>query len=98
LKLEHPVFRDDRKRILLVGPPRINPEICNMRQTHQLAHAAEESGKLAPIAREVAQQKGIAYIDASAYVYPDTTDCLHISADSQILLGQVMAEKIRSLF
>lgn len=98
LILDHPIFRDDKKQILLVGPPLINPEICNMRQTHQLAHAAEESKKLAPIAKEVAAEKGIAYIDASAYVYPDTTDCLHISSESQMLLGKIMAEKIRSLF
>ena len=98
LKLEHPVFTENKKRILLVGPPHINPEICHMRQTHQLAHAAEESTKLSGIAREVAAQKGIDYIDAAALVYPDTTDCLHIGIEDHAVLGKAMAEKIRSMF
>ena len=85
------------KRVLIVGPPVIAPEIETLRPAHSLAHAAAQSRLLAGKAREVAEEKGAWYIDASQIVYPPLDDCLHLSPEGHRKLGECMAAKIKEI-
>lgn len=91
-----PLFPGE-KRVLIVGPPVIAPEIETLRPTHSLAHAAAQSRLLAGKAREVAEEKGAWYIDASQIVYPPLDDCLHLSPEGHRKLGEYMAAKIKEI-
>lgn len=91
-----PVFSDE-KRVLIVGPAFIAPEIETLRPEHRLAHAAEQSKLLTVNAQAVAKEKNAWYVDASAVVYPPLDDCLHISPESHHRLGEVMAAKIKEI-
>ena len=91
-----PLFPGE-KRVLIVGPPVIAPEIETLRPAHSLAHAAAQSRLLAGKAREVAEEKGAWYIDASRIVYPPLDDCLHLSPEGHRKLGECMAAKIKEI-
>lgn len=91
-----PLFPGE-KHVLIVGPPVIASEIETLRPTHSLAHAAAQSRLLAGKAREVAEEKGAWYIDASQIVYPPLDDCLHLSPEGHRKLGECMAAKIKEI-
>ena len=78
-------------------PPVIASEIETLRPAHSLAHAAAQSRLLAGKAREVAEEKGAWYIDASRIVYPPLDDCLHLSPEGHRKLGECMAAKIKEI-
>lgn len=96
--LEHPIFREEKKRLLVVGPPRINPEIPRVRPNHPLSRAAEPSKALSGIARQTAEQFGAAFVDAAGLVFPDTTDCMHLKPEDHRILGTALAQAIRAVF
>lgn len=96
-RLTAPVFNGD-KRLLVVGPPRINPEIARLRPEHRLSGAADASEKLSGVAREVAERFGASFVDVSALVFPDATDCLHLSREDHRKLGHTIADAIKRVF
>ncbi len=95
--LKHPIFNGE-KRILIVGPKQINPEIIRVLPEHRLAHAAEASKELSGIARQVAAQYGVDFVDAAEHVFPDTTDCMHLQPEDHKKLGIAIAQAIRAVF
>lgn len=96
LQVKGKLFRGD-KRILLIGPPIIAPEMEVMRSEHALAHASTESCFLAKYCESLAEERGLDYLDASAYVYPSDIDCLHLPEEAQQKLGKIIARKIRDI-
>ena len=97
LKTDHPVFVG-RKKILIVGPTCILPEIAVKRPEHQLAHAAQESVKISTVAKEIADKLGVWFVDISAVASPSSADCLHLSPEAHRQVGTVIAQKIREIF
>ena len=88
----------EEERILLLGPPIIDPEIMTKRPQHMLAHAAVESKKLASVCKEIAEEKKLWYLNISELVLPSSVDCLHLSEKSHNILGCAVAEKVRKIF
>lgn len=96
-RLNHPIFNGE-KRILVVGPKQINPEIIHVLPEHRLAHAVEQAKLLSGVACQVAAQYGTAFVDVSKLVFPDTTDCMHLQPEDHRKLGVAIAEAIRAVF
>lgn len=96
-QMKVPAFQGEKK-ILLIAPPVIAPEIEYLRPEHQLAHAASESRKLQHAAAQVAQEKGTWFLDASRLVSPSLEDCLHLSQKAHQVLGNAIADKILQVF
>ena len=95
--IKGPLFAGEEK-ILLLGPPQIDPEIAVKRPAHALAHAAHESKKLAVVCREIAEERGLWFLDSAKLVLPSTIDCLHLSEESHYKLGCEVAAKVREIF
>ena len=91
-----PIFNDNAK-MLLLGPPIINPKIKELRPTHALANAAYESTLLANKYKRVAEEKGIYFLSLASLASPDITDCLHLSAESHAIIGQEVAKTIQRI-
>ncbi|MCI8423892.1 MAG: hypothetical protein HFF50_10280 [Lawsonibacter sp.] len=96
-QMKLPAFQGEKK-ILLVAPPVIAPEIETIRPDHQLAHAAGESRKLQRVAAQMAQEKGTWFLDASLLVSPSLDDCLHLSQNAHQVLGNAIADKVLQIF
>lgn len=92
-----PVFAGEKK-ILLVAPPTIHPDIPKTRPGHALAHAAEESLHFEEKYRKVAEEKGVYFLSAAQYVTPSPADCLHLEAEEHYKLGLAVAEKVKEIF
>lgn len=97
LKTDHPLFSREKK-ILIVGPTCILPEIAAKRPEHQLANAAKESMKIGVVAKEVADKLGLWFVDVSSIASPSSEDCLHLSQESHKKIGMAIAGKIREIF
>lgn len=92
-----PIFRDE-KRILLIAPPHIRDEIETLRPYHALAHAAEESKKLAFHYEEVAKAKHTEFLDLAPLVTASLEDCIHLSPESHRIVGEAVAAKVKEIF
>lgn len=92
-----PIFPEG-VRILLLGPIAIDPLISMKRPDHALAGAADESSLLSDKYARLAHDKGVYFLDASAYAAPSPVDCLHMEAEDHARLGLAVAEKIREIF
>lgn len=97
-KLDEPVFVNNSKKILIVGPPRINAEIVRFRPDNRLSGAAKESQKLSSIAKEVAERTGCWFVDVAEIAYPEPPDCLHLSCEAHRKIAEVIAGRIREIF
>lgn len=92
-----PIFAEEKK-ILLIAPPIIHPNISATRPGHSLAHAAEESLYFAEKYRKVAEDKGVYFLNAAQFVTPSPADCLHLEAEEHKKLGLAVADKVREIF
>ncbi len=92
----YPILNKDAK-ILLIGPPLIDPEISQKRPGHALAEKALESRLLAGKYERVAREKNIYYLNACDYVTPSPADCLHLEPGEHAKLGKAVAEKIKEI-
>ena len=57
-----------------------------------------EGKELSGIARQVAAQYGVDFVDAAEHVFPDTTDCMHLQPEDHKKLGIAIAQAIRAVF
>ena len=95
--IKGPLFSRGEK-ILLLGPPCIDPAIAIKRPSHALAHAAPESRRLSPVCGEVAVDRGHWFLNLAELVSPSPSDCLHLSAASHYRLGCEVASKVLEIF
>lgn len=62
-----------------------------------LAQAPELSRKLPPLYEEVAEKYGCLYLDASEFINLENTDGYHLSAEHHALLGNKVAEIVKTI-
>ena len=99
-----PVFRND-PIILIVSPPHFHLDIDKRTCAaggnavrSALAGKYIQSTMLAGLYESVAKMEGVHFLDASLYCSGALPDCVHISAEGHLLLGQAIAQKVKSLF
>lgn len=59
--------------------------------------SVEKAKQLPALFEEVAEQYGVAYLNAALYGTPSTEDCIHMYPDSHERLGKAFAKKIKEI-
>lgn len=85
-------------KILIVSPITIHPDISRLRPESSLHGSYLESTKFAQLYRDLAKTHGVWFLDGAAYAQPSRVDCVHMSPESHLALGQAVGEKIREIF
>jgi lysophospholipase L1-like esterase len=81
-------------RVLLVAPP----PIAKLTGLADMFRGAEpKSREIAARYAEVAQRRGIGFVDAGQFIHCSDLDGIHLEADQHALLGGAMAEAVRIL-
>jgi lysophospholipase L1-like esterase len=83
-------------KVLLVAPPRLGPA-SDLFDAWGFGAARATSERLPAAYRQVAEMKGVAFLDASALVAGDPADGVHLSAADHLVLGRAMARAVRDL-
>ncbi len=80
--------------LLLVCPP----PIIETGQLAEMFHGGEEkSGRLAAAFRQVAEERGIPFLNAGDHIGSDSEEGIHFDADAHHLLGTAIGEAVRTL-
>ena len=82
--------------VLLVSPPRLG-ELTDRSELWGFGEARLKSEALSRLYRNVAELKGVAYLDAAALVGADPADGVHLSADAHAALGHAIGVEARRL-
>ena len=90
------VFRNGPK-LLLVSPILLDADISRVRPELHVSGRYQDSCKFAMYTRRLAEEYGIAWMDAAEFAHPDPQDCLHMDAQNHLALGKAIAEKVRTL-
>lgn len=91
-----PIFTQGPK-VLILSPISLHPDIATLRPESSLADKYADSARFASYYQAVAADRGMYFLDAAQYATASPADCIHMDADSHKRLGQVVAEKIRSI-
>jgi lysophospholipase L1-like esterase len=81
-------------RVLLICPPPVSRLTLF---ADMFAGAAEKSQQLARCYSSIAAEYHCDFLDAGQYIVSSDIDVIHLNADQQQKLGQVVAEKARSI-
>ncbi len=86
----------DSFKVLLVSPPTVSDAIKDswLGDSFGYENAVKVSGELAGWYKTLAEMYGCEYLDAALYVQASDADGVHLDAENQIKLGEVMAEHI----
>ncbi len=82
-------------KVLVVAPVPTAQGQCPF--GHLFDHAVILSRELAAAYREVAEDRGVAFLDAGEFAECPDTDCIHIDDIGHAALGKAMADKVRIL-
>jgi lysophospholipase L1-like esterase len=85
-------------RVLVMAPIYIGEAIENTQYVEFDGSSVSLSRKLGPAIKELAEQEGFLFFDASAVASASQTDQLHMDKDGHRALGEALAPVIRSLF
>jgi len=83
-------------RVLVVAPVPVSAE-GNCPFGRLFDHAVPLSRELAAAYQEVAEDLGVAFLDAGAHATCPPTDCIHIDDTGHAAIGRAMAESARRL-
>jgi lysophospholipase L1-like esterase len=83
-------------RVLLVAPPRLG-ELTDRSELWGFGEARLTSEALPRLYRNVAELKGVPFLDAAALVGADPADGVHLGADAHAVLGHAIAIEARRL-
>jgi len=92
-----PVFPEGAK-ILIVSPILVGADINATGEEDLMPNGHEDSKKLAPLFKTVAENCGAYFMDAAEFAEPSALDCVHLTAEGHHALGLAIAEKIKELF
>lgn len=84
-------------RILVVSPIHVGDRVSESKFFSFDETSAEKSKRLAPLFKNVADQYGCAFLDASLYAKPSDLDQLHMEKESHLALAEKIAEKVRAM-
>lgn len=79
-------------KVLLVSPIHVKPGIAESPYVGFAEDAVERSHRLAHYYREVAEERGLLFLDASEVAEPSDRDKLHMEADSHARLARAIAD------
>ena len=88
--LSSPVFPAGPKA-LLIAPVALHAHVGEREDDR------EEAGKLAALYEAIAENKGVAFLDAARYAAPSAVDGVHLGAEGHRSLGLAVAEAIASM-
>ena len=90
------VFRNGPK-LLLVSPILMDPEVAVKRPEIHLSGGYPDICKFSAYTHRLAEEMGVAWMDAAEFAHPDPQDCLHMDAQNHLALGKAIADKVRAL-
>jgi lysophospholipase L1-like esterase len=82
-------------KVLLIAPAEVAAAQCPF--GHKFDGAAAMSQGFATAYREVAEQVGVAFLNAADHVTVPTTDCIHFDAAGHAALGAAVADKVQEI-
>jgi lysophospholipase L1-like esterase len=82
--------------VLLVSPPRLG-ELTDRSELWGFGEARLKADQLPRLYRNVAEMKGVSFLDAAALVAGDPADGVHLGAEAHGVLGHAIAREARSL-
>lgn len=91
-------FKFEKFKVLVVAPITLRPEIATDRPESSVRAMYEESTRFAKYYKQVADARGVFFLDASAYAEASNADCVHMEPDSHKRLGKAIAAKVRDIF
>jgi lysophospholipase L1-like esterase len=83
--------------VLLIAPPHIRRELLGsylMQEWDLDDSVVEKSETLSALYRQVANERGCAFLDAAEYCQASTIDCLHLTEEGHRALAAAVAQKI----
>ncbi|GAA0991045.1 SGNH/GDSL hydrolase family protein [Subtercola frigoramans] len=83
-------------RVVVVAPPRLGT-IPHPWFGEMFAGAQAKTEQLPALYAALASFAGVAWLDAGAHICTDGVDGIHLSAESNTILGRAVAQKIREL-
>ena len=89
----------DSFKVLLVSPPYIADSIRDswLGDSFGYESSVKVSRELAAWYKTLAEMYGCEYLDAALYVQASDADGVHLDAENQKKLGEVMAEQIKKM-
>jgi len=89
----------DRPKVLLVSPILIDESYKGNAVFHGMfgEDGVARSRALAPVYRRLAEENGLAFLDAAEYGAASEVDGIHMAADDHRRLGRAMAGKVREI-
>jgi lysophospholipase L1-like esterase len=82
--------------VLLVAPPRLG-ELTDRSELWGFGEARLKAQAMPRLYRNVAEMKGVPFLDAAALVEADPTDGVHLGAEAHAILGRAIATEARRL-
>ena len=84
-------------KILLIGPPKSHPDIDKVYPGAKIAVNAPEICKYEALYSQIAARYGIDFLDSNPYTECSPVDCVHMTAESHVRLGEAVADKLRQM-
>lgn len=91
-----PVF-SDRPRLLLVSPVTMHPNIGQIRPELDLGGRYGDSCQFAAYTKQLAEELNVPWVDASAWANVSEADGLHLTPEGHLALGNILADKIKTI-
>lgn len=91
-----PIFPSGAK-LLLVSPIHLHPEIFTRCPELRARDKYEESVKLAGLCKDLAERLSVQFLDAALYAKASEVDCVHMTQESHLALGEAMARKVKEI-
>ena len=85
-------------KILLIGPPLSHPDIDKVYPGAKIAVNAPEICKYEALYSRIAARYDIDFLDANPYTECSPVDCVHMTGDSHVRLGEAIARKLHEMF
>ncbi len=82
-------------QVLMVCPVPLHPAQCPF--WHLFDGAAEKSLAMPTAYQELAEDRGVAFLNAGDHATCPDTDCIHLDAEGQGSLGKAMADKVQTV-
>lgn len=95
--VSHNMFKlQGKMKILLVSPPHVGENIRAswLGDSFGYERAVEVSRQLAPLYKDLAGRYGLAFLDAAEHVKVSDVDSIHLDAEGQSRLGEVIHGKL----
>ena len=92
-----PVFPNGVK-VLLIGPPLSHPDIDKVYPGAKIALNAPEICKYEALYSRVAETYCIDFLDSNPYTECSPVDCVHMTGESHVRLGEAIAQKLLQMF